>query len=109
MAFDLGFIIVVHPPVDSKLRAWCGTKRGKDDGKYRPANQHTEPRPYIERNHDIVDACDVLVAIPGTEEQGLRSGTWATMRYAHKQGKRIEAVLPSGKRWTPDPLTERLS
>lgn len=41
---------------------------------------------YLVRNHDIVDAGDALLATPLTPET-LRSGTWATIRYARKVGK----------------------
>lgn len=54
-----------------------------------------DPAPNLTRNRDIVDSCDVLLACPkGPEEQ--RSGTWATVRYARKQGKRIVLFMPDG-------------
>ena len=54
------------------------------------------PKPPLERNHDIVDQCHVLIACPdGPERQ--RSGTWATVRYAIKQGKPIVVVYPRGE------------
>lgn len=49
----------------------------------------------LDRNKTIVNACDVLIACPkGPEEQ--RSGTWATVRYARKQGKRIMVIESDG-------------
>lgn len=67
--------IIVHPPSNPKKRAYakcpdfvCGSKG------------------YIKRNHDIVDVCDYLIACPKGKEI-LRSGTWATIRYAKKLGK----------------------
>lgn len=54
-----------------------------------------QPEPCLNRNRDIVDACDILIACPrGPEER--RSGTWATIRYARKQGKPIVIVWPDG-------------
>lgn len=50
--------------------------------------------PNIERNHRIVDSCDVLIACPSTKEEVLRSGTWATIRYARKIGRKIEILNP---------------
>jgi predicted Rossmann fold nucleotide-binding protein DprA/Smf involved in DNA uptake len=43
----------------------------------------------LERNHLIVAACDVLNAAPLQDEEILRSGTWATIRYARKAGKTV--------------------
>jgi hypothetical protein len=52
-----------------------------------------KPKPPLERNRDIVDASDWLIAAPkGPEEQ--RSGTWATVRYARKLGRPITIVWP---------------
>lgn len=47
---------------------------------------HTIEKPLV-RNRAIVDASDLLIAVPmdpGNEE--LRSGTWATVRYARAKG-----------------------
>jgi hypothetical protein len=41
------------------------------------------------RNREIVAACEVLVAAPLTDEEVLRSGTWATVRYARAAGKPV--------------------
>lgn len=55
-----------------------------------------DPLPPLERNHRIVDACDVLIACPKDAQEQLRSGTWATVRYARKQGKRVIVITPDG-------------
>ncbi len=55
-----------------------------------------DPKPPLDRNRDIVDACEVLIACPKGPEE-LRSGTWATVRWARKQGKRIVIVWPDGE------------
>jgi hypothetical protein len=53
------------------------------------------PEPPLVRNHDIVDACDVLAACPrGPEER--RSGTWATVRFARTIGRRVVIFWPDG-------------
>ena len=53
-------------------------------------------RPHLERNRTIVDSCDLLTACPrGPEEQ--RSGTWATIRYARKVGRKIVIFWPDGE------------
>jgi hypothetical protein len=59
------------------------------------------PLPPLDRNRVIVNACHVLIACPkGPEEQ--RSGTWATVRYARKRGKRIVIIWPDGTITAPD-------
>lgn len=45
--------------------------------------------PPLERNRHMVDACDVLIAAPETDREVLRSGTWATVRYARSQGRPV--------------------
>lgn len=53
------------------------------------------PKPYLERNKQIVDDSDVLVAAPSSlEEQFKGSGTWATIRYARKKGKPVFILDP---------------
>lgn len=51
-------------------------------------------KPPLERNHDIVDACDVLIAAPRSLTEEQRSGTWATVRYARKVGKPVIILEP---------------
>ena len=73
--------IVIHPPLNTSKRAWC---RG---------NVTLHSRDYIERNHDIVDSCDLLIAAPESDREVLRSGIWATVRYARKKGIPIMLLL----------------
>jgi len=40
----------------------------------------------LDRNHDIVAEAEILIAAPKTDQEVLRSGTWATIRYARKKG-----------------------
>jgi hypothetical protein len=78
-------VIVIHPPDIDKKRAFC---RG---------HLVLQPKPYLERDRDIVDATDVLVAAPKDENtEEVRSGTWYTVRYARKQDKRV-IILPRGE------------
>lgn len=72
-----------HPPLNTSKMARCHCD------VMHPAKD------YLVRNHDIVDACEWLIAAPkGPEEQ--RSGTWATVRYARKVGRPISIVWPDG-------------
>ena len=47
----------------------------------------------LERNRRIVERCSVLIVAPRTDQEELRSGTWATVRYARKRG--ISVVMLS--------------
>jgi len=53
-------------------------------------------KPALKRNHDVVDACDLLIACPHTKKEVLRSGTWATIRYAKKVNKKMIIINPNG-------------
>ena len=82
MCGNHGVPVVIHPPTNGINLATCS------GGRVLPA------KPYIERNHSIVDVCDVLIACPGEANEVLRSGTWATVRYARKRNKRVILVTP---------------
>ncbi len=73
-------LIVGHPPSNQIKRA------GTLCDIFRPA------LPYLDRNHAIVDAVSVLIAAPKDPSEQLRSGTWATIRYA--RGKIPVHILP---------------
>jgi cytosine/uracil/thiamine/allantoin permease len=76
--------------VDAK-RAFC-------DRRWSAAADFTvlEPGPYLWRNHQIVDATAALLACPFEFEEQLRSGTWATVRYARTLGRPIRFFWPDG-------------
>lgn len=76
--------IVTHPPANNKYRAHL-----------RGADKEWTPRPYLERNRDIVDCSDRLIACPAGPE-GQRSGTWATIRYARKKWIPITIIWRDG-------------
>lgn len=82
----LGLKKCIHPPTNPSKRAFC-----------RDAHEWMPQKPYLDRNHDIVGHCELLVACP-KEERGetLRSGTWATVRYARKIGRPVQIIRPSG-------------
>jgi hypothetical protein len=52
------------------------------------------PKLPLERNKDIVNASDILVAAPATKTEVVRSGTWSTIRYARKRGVPIIILEP---------------
>jgi hypothetical protein len=85
IAVALGLPVAVHPPDNSSKRAFC-----------QGATLVLDPLPYLVRNHAIVDRSDRMIAAPGERKEQLRSGTWATIRYARKQGKPLTVVWPDG-------------
>jgi len=86
IARQLGFCIVLHPPTNNSLRANLNAE----------CSTVWKAKPYFERNRDIVDYSDCLVACPeGPETQ--RSGTWSTVRYALRVGVPVVVVWPDGR------------
>lgn len=84
IAASLGFNIHTRP---SQLRT-----RGVFTG---PHTLYT-PRGALERNKDIVDQADVMLAFPETATEQRRSGTWHAIRYAKAQQKPLRIVCPDG-------------
>jgi hypothetical protein len=77
--------IEVHPPSDDVKRAFC------------KGHKEHPPRLHLVRDRDIVKAgVDGLIATPRQHHEILRSGTWATIRYARKQGRHTWIVHPDG-------------
>jgi len=76
--------IVVHPPSIITVQAYC------------VGDESREPKPYLERNRNIVDETDMLIATPNTDYERQRSGTWSTVRYARSQGKQVTIIYPDG-------------
>lgn len=77
--------IVCHPPLDESHRAF---------------NKHAfrtlPPKTHFARNRDIVDAADMLIACPCDMTPQPRGGTWYTVGYARKKGKRVVIIWPDG-------------
>lgn len=82
----LNWKIHLHPPLSNAKRVFL--------------DQFSEwvevPLNYLERNKNIVKQSQALIATPKSKET-LRSGTWSTVRYARKLGKRIYIIYPSGE------------
>lgn len=92
IAYTLGYNISLHSPSDEKKRAFSGFTENRY-GLYMRVTVWPA-KPYLERNHDIVDACEEMIACPGEPDEVLRSGTWATIRYARKMGVRLIIIRP---------------
>lgn len=60
--------------------------------------------PPLDRNKDIVYESDIVLVTPKTMEEELRSGTWATFRYARKLKRHTMIFWPDGSiemSWRP--------
>ena len=78
--------IHIHPPKNPTKRAFC------------KGAEFVHPiKDYLDRNIDIVNESDEILAIPKDFEEEQRSGTWFTVRQARKRGKRIHIIYPDGK------------
>ena len=82
IASALGYKVVVHPPRRAILRAFCA------------GDVILPERDYLQRNRDVVDSTDILIAAPKSGTEVLRSGTWSTVRYARRKGKQIIILEP---------------
>lgn len=83
-ALVCGLTVVVHPPVSPKYRMEYDAR-----ATWLPA------REYLDRNRDIVDASNTLIALPDGPER-LESGTWATVRYAYSIHRPVIICYPGG-------------
>lgn len=84
LATVIGLKTESHPPKNPTLRAYC------------MADVVHEPKDYIPRDRDIVDASCRLIAAPAGMTEAMRSGTWTTVRYARKVGQPVSIVYPDG-------------
>lgn len=85
MARVLGYKTIRHP----------GDNPAKQDHRFLDDDYRVVLENLV-RNHVIVDEVDVMIAAPGEVKEVLRSGTWATVRYAIKQGGQLYIVQPDG-------------
>ena len=84
LAKEIGWFIVGHPPNKKQARAQC------------TCDVMLPEEDFLKRNRDIVDAVGLLIAAPDGLEEELRSGTWATIRYAKKTHTHTVIVFPTG-------------
>lgn len=104
IAIDAGVkIFTIYPQnKDSRKRAWCfnpekDIKRENGDWLLFPSGIRVRwmpAKPPLERNKLIVDNSEYMIATPKEFEHSIRSGTWATIRYAWKNKKDITIIPP---------------
>ena len=90
--------IVMHPSNVEEKRAY-------NKGAYRVCIVKMP----LDRNKDIVQEVELLVACPRQSFEEGRSGTWATIRAAFKAGKQVTIIWPDGRvqhNATPDTLPD---
>jgi len=75
--------IVIHPPLKDEVRAHCKTYN-RDPYYYDDIIK--VKKNYLERNRDIVDATDLLIATPKELSTTEFYGTMYTIKYAHDKG-----------------------
>lgn len=74
-----------HPPLNPKYRA------------YHLAGKILPEKAYLIRDHEMVDLSDFTIGVPKAMHEELRSGTWATIRYARKVKRNHIIVWPDGR------------
>lgn len=90
IAMNSGVATTVHPPTN--MRFMMDLAPYEDD----PRVTILDPKPYRDRNRDIVDESDRIIACPKkSEEQG--GGTWYTVHYAVERGRQVIICYPDGK------------
>lgn len=86
LAVALGWRVEVHPGPNAPFQgSWEGS-----------VVVHT-PYPNLDRNRHIVQLTEHLVACPRGFREELRSGTWATVRYARSLQRPVTLVWPDGR------------
>ncbi len=95
----MGRSVWLRPPTNDAYRAFI------------EAQMESEPRPYLDRNRDIVDHSELLLATPKEMTEQPKGGTWFTVRYARRQRRPIMIVLPDGtvhrENWPSDSGSDR--
>jgi len=81
----------IHWPVDLSYAMSLDETDPFSDGSI----EERDELPYIDRNHNIVDECDLLIATPKEMKEIQRSGTWATIRYAYQMAKSVIIFRPT--------------
>lgn len=106
IALECGIsIFTIFPPTGTIKRAFCFNKERNlfndnmqwneidYDGRVIQVRWYPKNE-YLKRNQLIVNYCESMIATPKEYEHTLRSGTWATIRFAWKTKKNIIIIPP---------------
>jgi predicted Rossmann-fold nucleotide-binding protein len=85
--YDKNIKIIGHPPTNHKELSETAVEK---------SSELMAEKEYLQRNKDIVDSSDILIAFPKGTQEETRSGTWSTVRYARKKNARIVIIYPNG-------------
>ncbi len=93
LAIEHGIPVIIHPPTDSRWRAWCKGGRVK------------KAQGFLRRNRMIVRCTGSLLAAPAEATEQRRGGTWYTIRFAISLRRPVTVIFPSGE-VTPWPIPD---
>ncbi len=80
--------MTIYPSNLLNKQGWCQIDTRRDV-------VHPPSDPLV-RNNKIVGSTNLLVVCPKEDRMVIRSGTWATYRYAKGLGQNIALILPNG-------------
>lgn len=87
-AHTSGIYVVGHPGMDT---------HGNVRSNITNFDNHTEePLLFLQRNRIIVDASNLILAVPKNMQEERRSGTWYTVRYCRTVNKPLIILWPDG-------------
>lgn len=94
LAVQLGWSVVIHPPLNSKYRAYCSI----EDAHAR-ASKILRERKYLARDRLLAARCSIILGLPGLPRGEhvtragnvkIMSGTWYTLEQAMDLGKEVK-------------------
>lgn len=96
IALSLGYDIHICPPTNQEKVAVNLLPEPPNNVYMSNGNLvwSMSPAPYLLRNRYIATYCDHLIACPYQQHEIIRSGTWATVRYARGYGKPVHIIYP---------------
>jgi hypothetical protein len=86
----------IHPPNINVYRAYAHLCSQHPKTPQEGNTIIHEEKPYLVRNHDIVDAVSLMIVCPNEFKEQIRSGTWATFRYTRNSNKDYIIIFPDG-------------
>jgi len=93
IAWSLKLARELHPGTEEQ-RLWAVNHMDTQRDTVFPVPLDANPQ--LTRNRTMVDRGGILVAAPRQMHEVLRSGTWATIRYARNLGREIVFCWPNG-------------